>query len=260
VVTGSILQPDMTPAAIDRAVTEAVQTGEGNTALYATNLQLLRELQPDIILTQTICDVCAVNAGAVSTGLPPGTQMVNLAATSIDGLWNDLRNVAGATGASAAKPINDLQARLDAVEHAVAGREQKRVLALEWLDPPFLGGHWVPEIVERAGGIHILGRSDEPSRRASWDEIFEADPEVLLLTPCGYNLEDTASQGDEFVAKYGRIPAVRNNAVWATDATRFFSRCTPATIRAVEIVAGILHPEVCAPPLAGEARRLAVHV
>jgi iron complex transport system substrate-binding protein len=169
-----------------------------------------------------------------------------------------LRAVANATGSSAENLILSLQARLDAVQRAVEHKARLRVLTLEWTDPPFIGGHWVPEIIECVGGADVLGTTGEPSRRATWDEIATSDPDVILLLPCGYGLEQTAHQGRALLQRpeYSKLRAVQNGNVWATDATRLFSRCTPATVRAVEVVAGILHPDVWLAHTTGFALRL----
>jgi iron complex transport system substrate-binding protein len=186
-----------------------------------------------------------------------GAQLLTLSATNFDGLRQDLRAVAAATNCSAEELIASLQARLGAVHQVVEDRSRPRVLTLEWSDPPFIGGHWVPEIVAAAGGQDVLGRVGELSRRATWDEIAASDPDVVLLLPCGYSLQETHEQHRALLAQseYSNLRAVQNGNVWATDATHLFSRCTPQSVRAVEVVAGILHPQVCAPPLPDEALR-----
>jgi iron complex transport system substrate-binding protein len=271
VLTQSRVRYDMTPREIDDAVRAATQNGKGNSSLYVTDKKLLRDLQPDVVLTQTICDVCAVNANSAARDLPPNAQLVNLSATGFHGLWDDLRAVARAgstpdlnTMERAEKLIPDLQARLENVRVLVQEKTQSektrpKVLVLEWSDPPFIGGHWVPEIIERAGGIHVLGNAGEASRRASWDEIAAADPDVILLAPCGYNLQETAAQGRALwkYSGFQNLRAVQNGAVWATNATHLFSRCTPQSVRAVEVVAGVLQGDKTSCGT-DEARRLAM--
>ena len=256
-LTSSIIPSGLAPAEIDLCVGEALQHPDTNGSLYRTDRALLRDLKPDLVLTQEICDVCAVSAASVMCDLPPGARVLTLSATDFNGLWSDLRAVASAADCCAEDLIASLQARLDAVECAVAGRMRPRVLTLEWTDPPFVGGHWVPEIVERAGGIDVLGRTGELSRRASWDEISGRDPDVVLLLPCGYGLQEVALQGRDLLERpeYSRLRAVWDGNVWVTDATRLFSRCTPDSIRAVEVVAGILHPEAWPAPSVSEAIR-----
>lgn len=256
ILTHSVIPADLSPLEIDRAVSEALANEDANGSLYRTDRELLRQLAPDVILTQSICDVCAVNASSIACDLPRGAQLITLGATNFDGLWNDLNAVADATGTDASTLIDDLQARLDRVQQTVRNRTRPRVLVLEWTEPPFLGGHWVPEIIERAGGEHLLGRIGEPSRRATWDEIAAADPEVLIVAPCGYGLDETMAQTRALLDNphFAQLRAVQNGQVWATNATHLFSRCTPMSIRAVEVVAGIFHSEVWEKPDGSEAK------
>ena len=237
VVTRSIIDSTLPPAQIDADVNNAVAAGE---SLYLTNRALLRELSPDVVLTQTICDVCAVNSQTAARDLPAGAQLVNLSAISLGGLWDDIGNVADATGTCSHGEalVRDLQARLEDVRARVADKTRPRALVLEWSDPPFLGGHWVPEMIEIAGATHVLSGPCEPSRRATWDEIAAAKPEIIIMAPCGYDLAQTIVQGHELLPRLQRIGA---REVWATDATALFSRCTPATIRGIEVLAGIFH-------------------
>ena len=233
VVTRSVVDSTLPPSQIDADVNAAVEAG---TSLYLTNRELLREVAPDVVLTQTICDVCAVNSQTARASLPPNARLVNLSATSFSGLWNDLKTVADATNVDAKPLINSLCKRLDAVRHRVEGHEMPRVLVLEWTDPPFLGGHWVPEMVALAGGKHVLSGSGEPSRRATWDEIRAAQPEIIVLAPCGYDLKQTIEQGRTIE---NELRSTDVSQVWATNATAFFSRCTPASVDGVEMLAAI---------------------
>jgi len=191
--------------------------------------------------------------------LPPNARLIDLSATSFDGLWRDLRHVAKATDSDAEALIAQCQARLETVHRVLENANSTpRVLSLEWTDPPFIGGHWVPEIIARAGGRDVLGQSEKPSRRSTWGEIAATDPDLILLLPCGYGLQETAEQGRALLhqIEYSNLRAVRNGAVWATDATRLFSRCTPHSVRTVKVVAGILHPHLFALPAKEEALRV----
>lgn len=253
VLTRSVIDSTLSPQEIDTAVNEAVNAGQ---SLYQTNKELLRQLAPDVVLTQTICDVCAVNANQAARDLPPGAQLLNLAAVSLEGLWEDLRAVAEATGTDAEPLILELQSRVEKVRGAVANLRRPRVLVIEWTEPPFLGGHWVPEIVEIAGGRHLLSRPGQASRRATWKEIEAAEPEIVILAPCGYDLEETIAQGRTLLAT---VDLFRNQPalpVWATNATALFSRCTPATVTGLEVLAAILHPQEFGEPEATAAERL----
>lgn len=233
VLTRSIIDSNLAPSQIDADVSGAVESGE---SLYQTDKKLLNELAPDLVLTQTICDVCAVNSQTARRDLPPNARLLNLSAVSIDGLWEDMRNVAGAAGTDVEEMIGELQQRLQKIKQAIEGKSKPRVLVLEWSDPPFLGGHWVPEMVEIAGGTHVLSSAMEPSRRASWDEIRAAKPEIIVLAPCGYDLDETVAQSREIE---GELASIGAREIWATNATALFSRCTPATIRGVEVLAFI---------------------
>ena len=235
VVTRSVIDSTLPPAQIDADVNNAVASGQ---SLYLTNRELLRQLAPDVVLTQTICDVCAVNSQTAARDLPPGAQLLNLSAVSIAGLWADIGDVAAVTGTKSETLIGDLQTRIETVRHSVAGKTRPRALVLEWSDPPFLGGHWVPEMIEIAGATHVLSGSGAASRRATWEEIAAARPEIIILAPCGYDLAQTMEQGRELLPRLKQIGA---REVWATNATALFSRCTPATVRGIEVLAGIFH-------------------
>jgi len=228
---------------VDNAVSSAVSSGE---SLYLTHRDLLEQLAPDVVLSQDVCDVCAVSADQASCDLPAGARLVMLSATSLAGLWNDLERVGRATGTleRATDAASELQTRLERVRQRVQGRARPRVLALEWSDPPFLGGHWVPELIGLAGGDHVLSGPGEASRRSSWAEIAAADPDVIVFMPCGYTLPEAVTEARTLLERkpeFTHLRAVREGRLWITDATRLFSRCTPVSVRATEVLAGILH-------------------
>jgi iron complex transport system substrate-binding protein len=216
VLTSSALPgADTPPAEIDRLVSEAAAAGD---TIYRTNLALLHELAPDVILTQDICDVCAVPARQVSCDVPPGAELVTLSATTIAGLADDLVRVGKATGADeqAQELADDLLTRA-----AARHRGTLRVAAVEWGDPPFTGGDWVPELIEAAGGVSALGAVGVRSRRTTWDEVRAAAPDVVVFMPCGYEL-------DQAVTEARTLPWA--GPLWATDSTHLFSRCTPQAV------------------------------
>jgi iron complex transport system substrate-binding protein len=242
---------EATPLEVDVAVCETVSSGD---SLYLTHRTMLEELRPDWVLSQDICDVCAVTADQASCDLPAGAGLLMLSAISLAGLWDDLERVGRATGtlARAQQGILELQNRLEEIarrvqgkiEGNIHGKARPRVLALEWSDPPFLGGHWIPELVEYAGASHVLSGSGEASRRSSWDEIAAADPEIIVFMPCGYTLQEAEQEAGRLFAicpEFANLRAVRRGQFWISDATRLFSRCTPVSIRACEILAGIVH-------------------
>jgi iron complex transport system substrate-binding protein len=243
ILTRSLLPPDLPPAEIDAAVRAALKEGDGS--LYITNREMLHAVRPDVVLTQSICDVCAVNARRAAEVLPAGAQMVTLGATGFTSLWEDLRQVAGVTGTNAEPLIADCKRRLDDIHQTVKNLQHPRVLVLEWTDPPFLGGHWVPEMVAAAGGIPVPDWQGQVSRQVPWDEISAHDPDVIVIAPCGYSLEETRKLGEELLAQsiFKNLRAVKKNAVWVTDATHHYSRCTPACVRGVEVLAQTLFPK-----------------
>jgi len=206
---------DASPAEIDRAVSSAAAAGD---TLYRTHLELLHELRPDVILTQDICDVCAVPASQVSCDIPAGAELITLSATTLAGLDDDLLRVGKATGAD-----DRAQALVDELRSQRAERVPSgmRVAAVEWGDPPFTAGDWVPELVEVAGGVSVLGAPGVRSRRATWDDVRAAEPDVVVFMPCGYEL-------DQSVGEARTLPW--DGPLWATDSTHLFSRCTPQAV------------------------------
>ena len=226
------LDADTDPAWVDAQVSAALEAG---TALYRTDLALLRQLEPDVVIGQAICDVCAVPADTVAGHLPEGASLVALEATSLTGLEDDLAAVGHALGAgdAADRLVASLRSRITAAG-AAAPEPAPSVLVLEWGDPPFVGGHWIPELVTRAGGTHVLGSADEPSRRATWGEIRHADPDIIIHAPCGYLLEVAVDEARRLFRPLGL-----DDRVWVADASRLFSRCTPVVAETVEALATI---------------------
>jgi iron complex transport system substrate-binding protein len=240
------------PIEVDRAVVDAVTAAE---PLYQTNLDILRTLEPDIVLAQSICDVCAVPGREVRPALPEGVELVELQATTLAGLEDDLLRVGRACGVEdrAAALIERIRAVRAEVAERVAARPRRRVLTLEWGAPPFVGGHWVPEVVDAAGGDHLLVGPGQPSARTSWDQIMASSPEVVVFMPCGYYI-DAADREAKSLA--GVLPGAE---WWSVDATGLFSRCTPAAVTAgLQVLAGILHPDACPAPTPTQARRVGV--
>jgi iron complex transport system substrate-binding protein len=238
------------PAEVDRAVVDAVTAGE---ALYSTDLALLRQLAPDVVLAQSVCDVCAVPGRAVAAELPEGVRLVELTATTLAGLEDDLLKVGEACGVHSAAV--DMIHRVREVRREVANRVgphgRRRVLTLEWGDPPFIGGHWVPELVGTAGGAHLLAEPGQASARSTWEQVAASAPEVVVFMPCGYRI-DAAELECGPLAQH--VPGAE---WWATDATSLFSRCTPAAVTSgLQVLAGIIHPEACPSPTWAQARRL----
>ncbi len=245
------------PHEVDREVVDAVLSG---TALYRTDAEGLDRLSPDVVVAQEVCDVCAVDSRDVVAALPEGAELIALEATSVASLNEDLRVLGKAVGRErkARELIADITTRHERVADRVAGLPRPTVLTLEWSDPPFIGGHWVPELVEIAGGTHPLIRPGEPSARSDWDVIAACDPDIVVAMPCGYGLEATIAESRELLARpeVAGLRAVRQDRWWATDATTLFSRATPAMARAAEVLAGILHGGAVPEPEPHEAVRV----
>jgi len=244
VLTSSIIPPpnadgpSIAPEEIDRLVASSIQDG---ISLYRTNRELLRELLPDVIITQDVCDVCAVSADAAQElvcELSPGAQLVMLTATTTDGFLEDLRVLGAALGAQAAAAEVERATRTALDAQRTLPATGKTMLALEWSDPPFLGGHWVPELVELAGSQHVISGAGAASRRASWEEIAAADPDVIVFCPCGYDLHQSSVEAQRLISgpAVAALRAVREGRFFAVDANRLFSRCTTNLVEACELL------------------------
>ncbi len=252
-ITSSILEHGLEPGQIDDAVNEAVVQGR---ALYSIDGDLLARLKPDLIVTQGVCDVCAVGVGTIEAALkflpdclPPGAQTVTLSGTTFAGILRDIQQVARAAGVAA---------RGDALATELRGRWQTlgaapkeaapRVMVLEWSDPPFSAGHWVPEMVAVAGGVEVLGGAGEPSRRVSWAEIADADPDVLVMAACGYGLAENTdfARALRTHPDASRLRAVAAGHVYAVDANAYFSRPGPRVVRGAELLGRLFAGQVLA--------------
>jgi iron complex transport system substrate-binding protein len=237
---------------IHRLVTAAVH---GGSSLYALDEDALAAAQPDLILTQELCKVCAVSyrdVNEVARAIDAEITVVSLEPTSIEGILNTITTVGAMTEAedAAVDLVESLRERLGAIEQRVqarrdAGQRSPRVVGLEWLDPPFAVGHWVPEQIRRAGGWDLLGADGEPSRQVGWDAIGEVDPEMLLLMPCGFHLTETvqAWAGLGRPPDYAELAAVRRDQVFALDGSSYFSRPGPRVIDGIELLAEIFDPQ-----------------
>ena len=247
-LTSSNIGHDMTSAGIDAAV-ERHLTGTGS--LYALDARLLEELAPDLIITQGLCDVCAVSMDLVSevvAGLESEPEVLSLNPTSLREVLDDTIRVGEVLGRGeeTRAKVAALEERLVRVEEAVAGLPRPRVGCIEWLDPPFSAGHWVPEMVRIAGGEDLFARPGETSARLTWEEVSEAAPDVLVLMPCGFDAPHAAEEARRVLPElpvWEDLPAVRKGRVWAVDANSYFSRPAPRLVDGVEILARILHPE-----------------
>jgi len=237
----------MTSAEIDAAV--GTLTDEGS--IYALDADLLERLAPDLVITQGLCEVCAVSLNLVEaavSGMNQGPEILSLNPTSLGDVLGDAARIGEALGRrdETRAKVAALEVRLACVEESVAGLPRPRVGCIEWLDPPFSAGHWVPEMVRLAGEEEVFAGPGKPSMRLSWDEVFEAAPEVLVLMPCGFDAERTIKEALVLsdLPGWADLPAVREGRVWAVDANSYFSRPAPRLVEGVEILASILPPEV----------------
>lgn len=232
VVTRSLLPVGATAAEIDALVSGAGATEELDDAALA-------ELAPDVILTQDLCAVCAVPAGDVDAALGRigcTSEVVSLDPSTLRDVLDGIIRVGDAIGArdEAASLVGVLQSRLDAVRQEVADRPRRRVFVLEWGDPPFNGGHWIPEMVEIAGGDAVLANPGRDSERVTWEAVRAASPDVVLFTPCGFGLDDA-------VAQAAALPDLGDADVWAVDADDLVVRPGPRLVDGVEVFAALLH-------------------
>ena len=221
-----------------------------NGTIYTIDETLLRELRPKVILSQKLCDVCAVDYGTVArlaATLPESPQVMNLEPSSLSDIFNDIRRVAKVCCVTdrADKVVAELSARVEVVRERTARiAERPRCFLMEWVDPPFCSGHWGPELVEIAGGHDSLGRKHQPSVEIKWEAVLAAQPEVIVLALCGYDLE-RARCDCELLKKFpgfDSLPAAQTNRIHIVDASAYFSRPGPRVVDSLEILAGILHP------------------
>lgn len=235
----------------------------GGSSLYELDEEALAATEPDLILTQELCHVCAVSyreVNEVARRIDADISVVSLEPTSIEGILHTITTVGAMAEVedAAIDLVEVLRERLGAIEQRVAarrdeGRPPARVVSLEWLDPPFAVGHWVPEQIRRAGGWDLLGSDGERSRQTTWEDVAEVDPELLFLMPCGFHLPETIDewQATSVPPWIGDLTAARRGSVFALDGSSFFSRPGPRVIDGIELLAELIDPEAfvdVAPP------------
>ena len=236
-------------AAVDQWVN---QSTSANSALYTLDTDLLRELEPDVIVTQQLCDVCAIDYASVVTTanlLPKKPKIVNLGPSSLSDILSDIHCVGEVLGVDgrAEAVVGVLAKRIKAVQRAATGATSRPpCFLMEWIDPPFCAGHWNPELVELAGGVDPIGKKWIPSTRVSWEQINDAKPEIVVLACCGHELERIKSDLPilESNPVWESLPAVRRNRVYAVNGSAYFSRPGPRIVDSLEILAEIIHPEI----------------
>ncbi|HEU5409452.1 MAG TPA: cobalamin-binding protein [Candidatus Acidoferrales bacterium] len=252
------VDPAAPPAELDRQVRELMSRGE---SLYSVDDALLRSLAPDLIVTQDLCYVCAASPDDLATALarmPNPPDVLSLHPQTLAGVWDDIREIGKATRrlAEADALATKLAQRVARIETLVSSISAKpRVACLEWLDPIYVGGHWVPEMVACAGGIDVLGQASKPSFRVSAEQVMEAQPEIIVVMQCGYGVARNRADYNraKFPPRWTEIPAVRSGRVFAVDANSYFSRSGPRLVDGVALLSHLCHPECAIPQIPMES-------
>lgn len=249
VVRNTMDMTTLTQQEIDQAVKKAAHEG---LSLYAVDEQVLKNIAPDLILTQDLCQVCAPSGNEVSRllqYLPKKPEIVWLTPSCLNDIFETLLHVGRATGreAVAIAYLETLQNRLQVIKKKVSHlKSRPRVFFMEWLSPPYCGGHWVGEMIDIAGGLDPLAKTGVDSVRVPWESVVAAAPEILILAPCGLDLEKTVAQASLLTEYHGweKLPAVKNGQVYAADANSYFARPGPRVVDGIELLAHLFHPEL----------------
>lgn len=249
------IDPQAAPAEIDRQVRELIERGE---SIYAVDAELLTSLAPDLIVTQDLCHVCAASPEDLASALSrlpreQSPRVLMFTPRNLGGVWDGIREIGEAVGRSAeAQTLASALAQRVSNVQQVAGHasSRPRVMCLEWFDPPYCGGHWVPEMVHVAGGTDPFGKEGQPSYPITWEQILESQPEIVVLMSCGYNAARNVEVWNSTLLPDGwnAVPAVRDGRVYAVDANGYFSRCGPRLADGLELLAHLLHPELASIP------------
>jgi iron complex transport system substrate-binding protein len=241
VVVRSALEPGMTPGEIDRTVRERAAAG---LPMYDLDREALRAAAPDVVLTQDLCGVCALPGHTVAEALVeiglPDVAVHSFDPHTLDEVLDGITGIAAAIGADASAMLSDLRRRLGAVDAALADVDRPRTLVLEWTDPPFLPGHWVPELVRRAGAVPTAGADGGRSRAVAWEDL--ESPDAVVVTPCGYDLAGAVAQAGPIAERYPDVPVI------AIDSAAFVVRAGPRLVDGIEALAHALHPDAVPAP------------
>ncbi len=242
-VTRDLLPAGLSAAEIDAAVKERTLAGE---SIYELDVDTLHDLRPDLIVTQALCSVCAVSyddVRAIAEEIESHPRVVSLDPHTVGEVLGDARTLAQVTDRrdQAAALVRDATSRIDRVRLAVRGARRPRVAALEWLDPPFVAGHWTPQLIAYAGGEDVLGFAGEPSEQRTWDEVIASQPDIVVVMPCGYDAEIAYREAE---MHRGELAAVGAGEVVAVNASAYFSRPGPRIVDGLELLAHIIHPEL----------------
>jgi iron complex transport system substrate-binding protein len=238
-VTAARVDPAaLSSAEIDRAVKTSVADGA---SLYTVDAQLIDDLRPDILITQDLCTVCAVSSGDLASACPVGAEIISLDPSTLDEVANTVTLLGERLGAvdAARRMVGEMREKIEAVRAAASGLPRRRIFVAEWIEPPFCAGHWVPEMVEAAGGQDVMGRHAKPSFETTWDEILAREPELVVIAPCGFLAEEAAARAAQL-----RLPC---RAV-AVDADSYYSRPAPRLADGVTQLGHLLHPEAVPDP------------
>lgn len=254
-ITRDVLPGGLSAGEIDAAVRERTLEGQ---AIYQLDGQALGRLEPDLIVTQALCPVCAVSydeVAALAARLPGRPRVIALDPKTLGETLGDIRTLAEATGTRdrGVELLGEIAGRIDRLKLGVRGLQRPRVAALEWLDPVFIAGHWTPQLIELAGGVDVLGMPAEPSMTVSWEQVAAARPDVVVVMPCGY---DAARARLEALEHGDRLRALGAERLVAVNASAYFSRPGPRLIDGAELLAGILHPGLFGAPAADRALEL----
>jgi iron complex transport system substrate-binding protein len=256
------VDPSAAPAELDRQVRELMSRGE---SIYSVDDVLLRSLAPDLIITQDLCHVCAASPDDLATALSRmafAPQVLSLQPQTLAGVWDDIRKIGEATrrlpeadrlATNLARRVAQIEASVKAIVAPAASRP--RVACLEWLDPFYVGGHWIPEMVTCGGGVDLFGRAGAPSFRVTPEQVVKARPEIIVIMQCGYGV---ARNRDDYLRTrfpngWADLPAVRSGRVFAVDANSYFSRSGPRLADGVAILAHFFHPECAIPSIPAES-------
>jgi iron complex transport system substrate-binding protein len=242
-ITRDVLPAGLSAVEIDAAVRERTEQGK---SIYELDEGRLSALEPDLIVTQALCQVCAVSYDdvvKVAERIPSAPKVISLDPKTLGEAMGDIRTIAQATGVrdTALDLVTRQRARIDAVRRAVKGAEPVPVAALEWLDPVFVAGHWTPQIIELAGGHDVLGFAGEHSEQSTWEAVAAARPEVVVVMPCGYDAERAREEALRYADRLGALGAQR---IVAVDAAAYFSRPGPRLVDGLELMAHVLHPDL----------------
>jgi iron complex transport system substrate-binding protein len=250
----------MTPTEIDSAVSTQLHVGG---SIYTVDTELLQALEPDLILAQDLCEVCAPSGNETERALAMLTRtpkVLTLAPRSLGGIHADLRALAAATGRDdvAQALIADHEQRLRRLAGELRGAKPRKVFFVEWTDPIFCGGHWVPEMIEHAGGVDGLARKGGDSVRVAFEDVRAWAPDLLVISPCGAHLDEAQELGTTLLAdeRWAALPAVQRGEVFAVDASSYFARPGPRVIDGIELLAHLFHPERVPERIRNGARRL----